>query len=463
MHKIINGKYTKIKRLGSGGQGKVYLVEDKDFNKYIAKIIEKKQDKDKFEHYEVEGITKRKIEMFNKINQIDSPYLMRFKEAGIGEITKDGKIICKRTYYIFEYCQYGDLFLFVRIAYGFKEKTTKLIFKKIVLGVKALHEKNIYHRDLKLENIAIDNLFNPKICDLDLCKEKIGKLDDRCGTINYIPPQKIEGKEYSGDKADIFSLGCLLYFLMFQKKSFSIANKMDSKYNLVYKNQKESFFKLLHIESFNSDFKDLYYSMIAYNEEDRPTLDQILESKWLYEINNMNKEMMKELEKEAEIEIIEKSQLIESAPIHLKGLKYATSSDNKGFEMNKKDWEKEYFKKNNELKYIDIDLEGEIYIKIIGDFPYWDYMNCYVNKIKSKEKCEISDYGDSYKCNIVYKEKDGENEDLIIKLKLYITGEEGKEEYLLRFLRISGSAFDYYEKVNIINSLGKELLKEKYI
>ena len=459
--KVINGKYTKIKRLGSGGQGKVYLVEDKDCNNYIAKIIEKKQFKNKFEYYEAEGKTKTKIEMFNKINQIDSPYLIRFKEAGIGEITKNGKIICKRTYYIFEYCQYGDLFLFVNKADGFGERITKLIFKKIVLGVKALHEKGIYHRDLKLKNIVIDNLFNPKICDLDLCKEQIGKLKDRCGTINYIPPQKIEGKEYSGDKADIFSLGCLLCFLMVPKKSFYIAKKEDPFYNLVIENQKESFFKKLGIESFNSDFKDLYYSMIAYNEEDRPTLDQILRSKWLDEMNNLNKEMMKELEEETKREIIEKSQLlIESDPFYLKKYGYGTSSSNKGFEMNKKDYEKEYFKRNNDLKYIDIDLEGEIYIKINGDFDYWDYMNCYINKIKSEEKCEISDYGDSYKCNIVYKEKHGENEDLIIKLKLYETGEK---EYLLRFLRISGSFLDYYEKVNIINSLGKKLLEEKYI
>ena len=61
---IINGKYKRVKRLGSGGQGKVYLVEDKDFNKYIAKTLEKKQNKDKFEYFENEEITKRKIEMF---------------------------------------------------------------------------------------------------------------------------------------------------------------------------------------------------------------------------------------------------------------------------------------------------------------------------------------------------------------------------------------------------------------
>ena len=297
-----------------------------------------------------------------------------------------------------------------------------------------------------------------------MCKESFGKLRDTCGTQNYKPPQKNEGKEYLGGKSDIFSLGCLLYFLMVRQESFKIADKEDSLYNLVYKNQKESFFKLLHIESFNSDFKDLYYSMIAYNEKDRPTLDEILESKWLDEINNMKKEMMDQLEQETKKEILEKREVIDNVnPSYLIKLGYRSSTINKEFEMNKKDYEKEYFKKNNEVKHTDIDLEGEIYIKINGDFNYWDYMNCYVNKIKNEEKCEISDYGDSYKCNIVYKEKDGENEDLIIKLKLYKIGVEEEEEYLLRFLRISGSLSDYYEKVNIIHTMGKNLLKEKYI
>ena len=464
--KIINGKYIKTKRLGSGAQGKVYLVEDKDHNKYIAKIIEDKELKNEFEYLEDEMETKRKIEIFKKINSISCPYLIFFKEGEIGDITKNDKIICKRTYYIFEYCQYGDLFLFVNKADGFGERITKLIFKKIVLGVKALHEKGIYHRDLKLNNIVIDNLFNPKICDLDLCQEQIGKLKDRCGTINYNPPQKIEGKEYSGDKADIFSLGCLLYFLMVHKKSFHIAEKEDSLYNLVIENQKESFFKKLGIESFNNDFKDLYYSMIAYNEEDRPTLDEILKSKWLDEINNLNDEMIQKLENEAKEEIIKKKDDIDSFfeknSYYLKKWGYETSSINRGCQMKKNDYANIYFKKGSYVHYIDIDLEGEIYIKINGDFDYWIYMNCFLNEIKNKEKCEIFVYDDSYKCNIIYKKKEKyvENEELIIKLKLYLTGED---EYLLRFLRISGGFFDYFNKVKNIRALGEELIQEKFL
>ena len=467
MSKTINGKYTKIKTLGRGGQGKVYLVEDKDKNQYIAKIMEPKQYKYLFEFCEKKSETEIKVKMLKKINKISSPYLLQFKEAEIGEIKKDDEIICKRTYYIFEYCNYGDLFRFIlHPGDGLKESIFKLIFKKIVLGVKALHENGIYHRDLKLDNIVIDHLFNPKICDFDMCIESTKKLKDFVGTKNYKSPQKFEGKEYSGDKSDIFSLGCLLYYLIVREESFSSAEESDSKYILVKEKKKDSFFEQLKIESFNDDFKDLYFRMIAYEENERPTLDEILNSKWLDEINNLNEENMKKLEDEARTAIINISKEIDSFfrdhPYYLKRDDYGTSSENKGGEIDKKDYEKEYFKNNSEVKFIGIDLEGEIYIKINGEFDYWDYMNFYVNEIKNKEKCEISDYENScYKCNIVYKENEKDDkEDLIIKLKLYTTG---KEEYLLRFLKVSGGIFDYYEKVKIICSLGKELLEKKYI
>ena len=59
---------------------------------------------------------------------------------------------------------------------------------------------------------------------------------------------------------------------------------------------------------------------------------------------------------------------------------YETSSSNKGCQKNKNDFASIYFKKNSYLHYIDIDLEGEIYIKINGGFDYWDYMNCLLMK-----------------------------------------------------------------------------------
>ena len=470
-HKIIDGKYYKIKTLGSGGQGKVYLVEDKDHNEFISKIIEKKEFKYEKEYLEDKEITNRKIKLFEKINSISSPYLTLFKEAKTGQITENDIVLFKRTYYIFEYCKYGDLCLFVGIAGGFEKKINKLIFKKIVYGVKALHEAGIFHRDLKLDNIVIDEFFNPKICDFDMCTDETGKLKDRCGTKSYMPPQKFEDKEYKGDKADIFSLGCLLFSLIARHKGFSSANKNDKVYNLVIENKKDTFFKTLNIESFDEDFKSLYYKMIAYNEEDRPTLDQILNSKWLNEINSLKDEMKHQLEDEAKTAIINKKNYIDRVlknnPFCLEEYGYVTSSINKlvnkGIGENKKKYIKEYFKQSSQLDYIDIDLEGEIYIEIIGGFDYYDFMNCFVNEINKEEKYKILDYKNDYKCNIQYKEneKGGDNSDnIIIKMKLYTTGEK---EYLIRFLRKAGGLLEYYEKVRYISSLGEKLLKEKYM
>lgn len=49
-----------------------------------------------------------------------------------------------------------------------KESKIKEIFYQIVLGVKHLHDKNLYHRDIKLDNILINKDFIPKICDFGI-------------------------------------------------------------------------------------------------------------------------------------------------------------------------------------------------------------------------------------------------------------------------------------------------------
>ena len=468
---IINEKYIKIKTLGSGGQGKAYLVEDiKDNNKYVAKIIQPKLNKDKTIDLGNEETINKKIELFKKINSISSPYLTFFYEGGKAEFVKDGQILKKRNYFIFDYCPFYDLLL-IRLCKSFNEKICKLIFKKIALGVQALHNAGIYHRDLKLDNIVIDDNYNPKICDYDLCTEQKGKLLDNYGTYSYMPPQKIEGKEYSAEKHDIFSLGCILFYLMTAGEWFKTAKEDDPLYKYVIENKQNEFFDILEakyniIKLSKKDFKDLLFNMISYKEEKRPNINEILNSQWLSELENMNEEMKQQLDNDVKEIIIEAKDYINyklnSDPLYCQ--KFAIESTS--YKGGKKKNDYKYFKPHLEIKYKDFDiedLEGEIYIKMIGNFEYWDFMEYFVKEIEEKEKGEVSDYNDGYKCNITFKENENE-EDLIIKLKLYKTEDEeynGEyyDGYLLRFLRISGELYDYYKKVKKISSMGKEILK----
>lgn len=87
------------------------------------------------------------------------------------------------------------------------------IFRQICFGVQYLHRKGLAHRDLKLENVLIDENFNCKVCDYGLmCQvQKSDLASTKCGTLPYMSPEMIHSANYSGQAADMWALGIILY------------------------------------------------------------------------------------------------------------------------------------------------------------------------------------------------------------------------------------------------------------
>eukprot|EP00826_Nyctotherus_ovalis_P035466 TRINITY_DN3049_c0_g2_i7.p1 TRINITY_DN3049_c0_g2~~TRINITY_DN3049_c0_g2_i7.p1 ORF type:complete len:203 (+),score=43.14 TRINITY_DN3049_c0_g2_i7:298-906(+) len=93
------------------------------------------------------------------------------------------------------------------------EKEACVIFKGIVLGIKHCHDNNIIHRDIKLENIIVDESLNVKVIDFGFSTwvtagQRLGLF---CGTPSYMPPELVRRRKYSGPPVDVWSLGVLLY------------------------------------------------------------------------------------------------------------------------------------------------------------------------------------------------------------------------------------------------------------
>lgn len=76
-----------------------------------------------------------------------------------------------------------------------------------------MHEMNISHRDIKLENIILDEDLNPKLIDFGFstCIDPMQKVKIFCGTPSYMAPEVVQRKEYKGETADIWALGVLLF------------------------------------------------------------------------------------------------------------------------------------------------------------------------------------------------------------------------------------------------------------
>jgi len=127
-------------------------------------------------------------------------------------------------YLILEYVQGGELFDYL-CAKG-RRPTSEVLgyFQQIICAVDYCHRFNIAHRDLKLENILIDQDANIKVADFGMATwqdNSRGKLlRTSCGSPHYAAPEIISGKPYNGASADIWSCGVILYALLAAKLPF---------------------------------------------------------------------------------------------------------------------------------------------------------------------------------------------------------------------------------------------------
>ena len=296
---ILDNHYNLIHYLGRGAYSKIYLVNNiNDNNQYAARIRRNGQDESYFQD---------EIEMTSRASGLNNPYIIHLNRFGVGTLNKYGKVFYDVNYMILEYCSRGDLFKYIYTIKGFIERHAKYIFKKILLGIQALHRVGYCHRNLKPQIILLDHNYNPKIsCFIFATKFQQNNqpiiLNDFVGTFNYASPQILSKKPYNGEKADIFSLGVTLFTLVSGSIGFFQAKKQDRYYNYIMLGHINEYWNKLNIHLTNidinlsSEFKDLYISMVQYKENDRPNVDQVLSHHWFDEINNLDKEELNELE-----------------------------------------------------------------------------------------------------------------------------------------------------------------------
>jgi serine/threonine protein kinase len=135
----------------------------------------------------------------------------------------------RNCYMIFELADYNLLnYMSVNGSFFDEEGNVRNVFKKIVEAVGDLHEKNIVHRDMKLENVFVFNSkgtsIKIKIGDLGLSTvcERNQVLTQYCGSPLYSAPEVNKGIPYNGYKYDIWSLGIILYYLVYGYFPFNV-------------------------------------------------------------------------------------------------------------------------------------------------------------------------------------------------------------------------------------------------
>ena len=174
-----------------------------------------------------------------------------------------------------------------------KERYAKLIFHKILKGVKALHDAGICHRDLKMQNILVDEEFNPKICDFGFASDikgtdGTGFLKEFLGTLNYAAPEIFLNRPYKGIKADVFSLGVVLLNLVTCKIGFIQAIRKDKYYKNILK-------KEFGIDYYNDDEIEELFIKISKHKNIPIKGEVDYERVCLLIVNSIKQEKIKEI------------------------------------------------------------------------------------------------------------------------------------------------------------------------
>ena len=120
-----------------------------------------------------------------------------------------------------------DLFEYIdRQRQPVNELVTSGIFRQIVSAVSYLHSHGIVHRDIKDENIIIDDKFHIKLIDFGSAAYFTPgkKFSTFCGTLDYCSPDVLLGNKYFGPELDVWTCGIVLYTLVYCENPFADTN-----------------------------------------------------------------------------------------------------------------------------------------------------------------------------------------------------------------------------------------------
>jgi len=193
------GRYQIIEELGKGGMGKVYKAQDTDLKEKVAIKLLKPEiaaDKKTIERFRNELKFARKIRHKNVCQMYDLN-----KEEGSHYITM-------------EYVDGKDLKGMIRMMGQLSSGKTIFIAKQVCDGLAEAHKLGVVHRDLKPQNVMVDEEGNSRIMDFGIARSLKAKgitaAGVMIGTPEYMSPEQVEGKDVD-QRSDIYSLGVILY------------------------------------------------------------------------------------------------------------------------------------------------------------------------------------------------------------------------------------------------------------
>ncbi|XP_078603941.1 uncharacterized protein LOC144877766 [Branchiostoma floridae x Branchiostoma japonicum] len=209
--------------------------------------------------------------------------------------------VAARTYIVLEYCgTNGRLGEFIRQyragrGLGLAEDAVRHFTKQLVNGMKYVHKRGIVHRDLRADNILLDDKYNIKISGfgyatklekgvglVDLSDPSFEEKTSRLA-LEYTPAEAFSYDKYLGKPADVWSLGVVLYMMLAGKKPFTAPQHKSQQVraSLYCKAVWERSGKQSYSNRISKEAKILSRKLLDVKDDARPTLKQLSASRWL--------------------------------------------------------------------------------------------------------------------------------------------------------------------------------------
>ncbi|XP_076231597.1 nuak family kinase 1 [Calliopsis andreniformis] len=204
-------RFDIIKKLGQGTYGKVQLGINKETGQEVAiKTIKKCKIETEADLIRI----RREIQIMSSVQH---PNIIHIYEVFENR---------EKMVLVMEYAAGGELYDYLSERKVLTEQEARRIFRQIATAVFYCHKHKICHRDLKLENILLDQVGNAKIADFGLSNvfDEQRLLNTFCGSPLYASPEIVKGTPYHGPEVDCWSLGVLLYTLVYGAMPFDGSN-----------------------------------------------------------------------------------------------------------------------------------------------------------------------------------------------------------------------------------------------
>ncbi|OZC06232.1 hypothetical protein X798_06780 [Onchocerca flexuosa] len=173
---------------------------------------------------------------------------------------------------------HGDLLQRIKKNDRINENEGRFFFRQLIEALVYLKSINIAHRDIKCENVLLDNCDNVKLGDFGFARfMKVDELSHTfCGSRAYVAPELLRSHPYNGFLADIWSTGILLYvmvtgFMPYDDRNVSKMLEKQLQHRITFPRRR----------SLSDEVKELICTMVHPEPLKRRPYHEVIKSSWL--------------------------------------------------------------------------------------------------------------------------------------------------------------------------------------